>query len=635
MGSRKKIAVVTAEVFSQHINRILDGISRQCSKLNYDVCVLMMTFNNDSEDPIQLGEENIYNLIRPGAFEGVLLITGNMLSPPLVARLDALLREIDVPVVAVECESEICGSIYAEDDDLFEMLTDHFTEHHNCREIMCLTGPKGNIPAERRLQGYKRSLEKHGITYNEDMVVYGDFWKNTSAKLADEFISGARKLPQAIVCANDIMAITLCNNLVNAGFDVPKDIMVAGYDGSRESIFNLPSITSFYPENVSLGAKAVCALHQIITGEEVEAISHNNGFIMTAQSCGCGENIHKLAKIRDEHYQNIEKYEDLYRTSGMAERLFCTKTLDDLLQILHNCTYIINGLERYTMCLCENWDGMEYDIEDNYLSKGYSENMIAKMFYCNKSVKYEEVKFSSKDILPIEIYGDLEKPQMFFLIPIHFNNRCFGYSVFTFSDIKYSMSSLYARWSRNLNVALEFLRVRTKLTSMNQRMFLSSIRDTLTGIYNRKGFKRFSESMFKKACTEHKKLLILFADLDLLKYINDNFGHIEGDNAITVTANVLNSCCKNNEVCARIGGDEYAIIGCYDYTDEIVEAYVKYINDYFERYNSSSGKPYKVEASIGYFCGIPDENSELQEYLNIADKKMYDNKFMRKKCREN
>lgn len=633
MGSRKKIAVVTAEVFNQYANRILDGISRQCAALDYDACVLTMMFNIKIDSPIQSGEENIYNLIRSGAFAGVIMISGSMVNQALAVKIEQKLVEMNMPVISIDSESEICETVYAEDIGLFEMITDHFIECHNCREIMCFTGPEEKIQSQSRLLGYKRSLEKHGISYDEKLVVYGNFWKDTAKALAEEFASGARKLPQAIVCANDVMAITLCNCLVNSGYKIPGDVMVSGYDGSTEAINNIPSVTSLYPENVDLGARAVCKLHQLITGDKVPPISIKKGSILTAQSCGCGEDQERNVKAREDYAENIEKYEEFYRMSGMEEQLLCAKNLDELLRMVDNFTYIINGLERYMMCLCENWDNMEYDNDDKILTEGYTENMVAKMFYSSTQMFLDEVTFKSKDILPEAIYDDFKKPQMFFILPIHFNDRCFGYSVFTFRNIKQSRSPLYARWSKNINIALEFLRVRNKLMSMNQRIFLSSIRDTLTGIYNRKGFKRFSESIFKKAKSERKKLLILYADLDMLKYINDNFGHIEGDNAITVTANVLSSCCKNNEVCARIGGDEYAVIGCYDYSDDIVEGYVKYINDYFERYNFSSDKPYKVGASLGYFCGVPAEDSELQDYLNLADRKMYENKFERRKQR--
>lgn len=110
-------------------------------------------------------------------------------------------------------------------------------------------------------------------------------------------------------------------------------------------------------------------------------------------------------------------------------------------------------------------------------------------------------------------------PSLFFLLPLHYMDRCFGYSIFRFGNVRNAESRVFAEWNRNIGVALEYLRVRTKLESINQRILISSIRDTLTGIYNRKGYNRFADAIFRKACDENKKLLIIMADLDRLKMI--------------------------------------------------------------------------------------------------------------------
>ena len=90
-----------------------------------------------------------------------------------------------------------------------------------------------------------------------------------------------------------------------------------------------------------------------------------------------------------------------------------------------------------------------------------------------------------------------------------------------------------------------------------------------------------------------------------------------------------------NEVCARTGGDEYALIGCGDYSDESAEKYFEYIRRYLKRYNETSGKPYKVEASLGAFCGVPDKNTDIEGYVGIADERMYGDKQKRRKQRKN
>ncbi|MGN0580893.1 MAG: GGDEF domain-containing protein [Ruminococcus sp.] len=632
MKKRKTIAVIAANTFNEYVNEILKGISEQCSRLNYDTVVFHMSYNRNSDSLVQIGEENIFTLINSDVICGAVFLCGDFVGQGILSSIEQRLSQMKIPVVAIDGSTALGETMIAEDTELFEIMTDHFIDKHGCREIMCLTGLESSPQSHTRAEGYRKSLIKHGIPVRDDLIIFGDFWINSAHELAEKFISGLRKIPEAVVCANDSMAVELCNTLISAGIRVPEDVMISGYDGSKKAEDNAPSITTIFPQNYKLGASAVCRIHNLLSGETPELIKFPPFHFMFGQSCRCGENFPERVGRHQYYVENIQKYENYYNSSGMMETLLGAENFEDLLRRLESFTYIINGLEKFILCLNENWDNVE-EKEDVFISSGYSEKMAVRMIHQNDNYVSCEIKYASHDILPDSLDEITAHPAAYFLLPVHFKERCFGYAVFRFKTIEAAVCSIYAKWCGSLAVALEFLRVRTKLIRMNQRISLSSIRDTLTGVFNRKGFKRYSENFFRKAKAEHRKLLIIVADLDMLKHINDNYGHIEGDNAIIVCGKVLSTCCKNNEICARIGGDEYAVVGCSDYTTRIIDGYLKYINDYFERYNATSGKKYKVGASIGYYCGIPDENVSFTDCFSIADRNMYENKFERKKCR--
>ena len=634
MARRKRIAVITADIFTDYTNRILTGICGQSTALGYDTVILTMTFNLDTDTQLQSGEENIYSLLTEGSVDGAIMVVGNMSSDQLVVKITGKLRSLGIPVVSVERDLGFCESVYAEDTELFELMTDHFIEHHGCNDIACLTGFRGNAPAESRLEGYKRSLRRHGIEIKDENIIYGDFWKVTASELAKEYIEGKRKLPQAIVCANDSMGTALCIALMQGGIKVPEDVMISGYDGSKEAADNIPPLTTIIPGNSMLGARAVAKLHKLMSGEDVKITGFSSGSLVFTGSCGCRRGLMHLAQMREDYDLNVRLYEGYFNRSGMQEGLMEEKTLEGLLHRISEYYYCVNGLDLFMLCLDRNWDGGDEKKDDSYLSEGYPETMDLRMIFHRGETSVVDSSFDTADILPPDIMERIHGPASYILLPLHYMDRCFGYTIYHFSDMAKSVSMVFALWNRNINTALEFLRVRTKLTRINNRILMNSIRDTLTGVYNRKGFKRYSETIFKRAQNEQKKLLIIIADLDLLKHINDNYGHIEGDRAITITANALNTCCENNEVCARIGGDEFVIIGSGDYTDEMVEGYLEYIRGYFDRYNDSEVKPYKVGASIGSYCEVPGKNDDFHELFGIADRRMYEDKKKRRKIRE-
>ena len=482
MEKRKAIAVIAADVSNDYMNRICAGISEQSEHLGYDLYIMLMSFNLDNGTTIQHGEENIYSLINKDTVSGAIILMGNAANPRLMNDVGMKIFSQGIPVVSIDNELDFCECIIAKDEELMEMMTDHFIEHHGCKKIMCLTGFEGMPVSESRLKGYRNSLEKHGMEYDENLVMYGDFWKAAAEKLADDFISGKRTLPDAVVCANDSMAVSLCNALMKGGLNVPDDILVSGYDGSRDAMDNVPSITTIFPENGALGARAVLHLHKIITGEDGDYVNMPSGGLVLAGSCGCSDGINYVMKQRESYKVITDQYEKYYNNSGMIEVISKARSLDHLLHKLTHYIYLLVDLNIYAICLGKEWDSFENSDETEYLRDGYPEKMEVRMFYKDREFDFSTHEFLSRDIIPDTIRQLYKNPMTYFILPLHFMDRCFGYSLFIFDDLHFTLSQLFALWNRNISIALEFLRVSTKLTAVNRRIISSSIRDTLTGV---------------------------------------------------------------------------------------------------------------------------------------------------------
>ena len=88
----------------------------------------------------------------------------------------------------------------------------------------------------------------------------------------------------------------------------------------------------------------------------------------------------------------------------------------------------------------------------------------------------------------------------------------------------------------------------------------TSLKDDLTGLFNRRGLLKQAAPYFDFARRQKESLLLLFIDLDGMKRINDEFGHNEGDNALIKTAEILNRTFRNSDIIARLGGDEFTVL---------------------------------------------------------------------------
>ena len=106
--------------------------------------------------------------------------------------------------------------------------------------------------------------------------------------------------------------------------------------------------------------------------------------------------------------------------------------------------------------------------------------------------------------------------------------------------------------------------------------------------------------MFRDCVRSNRKIMITFIDMDGLKFINDNYGHDEGDFAIQRLAGVIKDCCRPGEICARFGGDEFVIFDSYA-SDNSADSFARRFNAKLDSINQIINKPYKVSASIGSY----------------------------------
>ncbi len=635
MGDRKIIAVIMGHIMAEYTSDVLEGIIVQAKALGYNVAVFSLFSLSDELTPHQHGEENIYKLINFDKIAGVIFGDNFIWSSGVRNRVSEMLRKYAGGRVVCINSDGSCGfeNIIHSEQKSFSAIVDHMIEVHGMKKICCLTGFKGNRIAEERLEGYINSMNAHNLEIKDEYLVYGDFWKESARRLAEDIAEGRIEKPEAVVCASDIMAISLCSALYEHGILVPDDIAVTGYDASYEAYENNPSVTTVSESMGHIGAECVCRLHKIISGEDVVPCVDEKTNIIRGLSCGCGKDIDYMmsysSKVSAEREVN-----DRYQNSVMIENLTASNSLDECLTIIFENIYLLNSnIKQFVLCLDENWDRFSEN-DDEYIRDGYAKNMCVKMYYSPEKGFILNEKFSSADMFPPQLLEE-NNPVCCYFSPLHFGDRCLGYTVFKYGKDSECAGRIFCLWIKNINTALEYLRVKERMNVINNRMYISSIRDSLTGIYNRQGYKIFSKEAFAKSQKEHKKLLLIVADLDRLKYINDNFGHSEGDNAIITMAQAIQSCDGNGEKCFRTGGDEYAVLGCGDYGDDMEEYCRQRINGYLGRYNDTSGKEYDVEASIGIFLGYTDEYRNIEECYAIADKLMYDNKLARRKNRVN
>ncbi|HVS61514.1 MAG TPA: diguanylate cyclase [Gemmatimonadaceae bacterium] len=148
--------------------------------------------------------------------------------------------------------------------------------------------------------------------------------------------------------------------------------------------------------------------------------------------------------------------------------------------------------------------------------------------------------------------------------------------------------------------------------------------DELTDLPNRRAFITLSEQRLKLAIRMERDVVMIFIDVDHLKYINDTWGHLAGDRALIDTARVLKESCREADIIARLGGDEFVALMIVD-SDQTAELVCERINARVESHNRETPQGYQLSLSVGA-TRTKAEGTMLADLLAKADTALYEQK---------
>lgn len=161
----------------------------------------------------------------------------------------------------------------------------------------------------------------------------------------------------------------------------------------------------------------------------------------------------------------------------------------------------------------------------------------------------------------------------------------------------------------------------TERKRTEEEIRMMAIADTLTGLFNRRGFITLAEQRIKASVRDNKKLLLFFIDLDGLKFVNDTYGHEEGDRVLKQAAVILKKTFRESDIISRLGGDEFAVL--VTDSEELPEAVLARLKARTEDENACSDLPRPVSMSIGIADYNPSSPCSIDELMSKADRLMY------------
>lgn len=629
---RKNIAVIMTALDTDNQAEVLKGIEL-CGKTNgCNVAVFGWFSGNFEKGSHNLGEMNIAMLPDLNLFDGIVLFADAFHVPENKEKLERVLETVSCPIVTIGCRYKNAPAIWADNYAGMRCLMEYLVKERGMTKLHFVRGVEGNVDAEARYKAYLDVLKENRIPVEPERITQGDFYVIGGEKAAYEVLNSPLPFPEAIVCANDTMAITVYDILSKKGYRIPEDVLITGYDHTFECRIHYPQVISVKVNSFEMGTKACTALLGLIAGEKVEA-DHwvLDKVVLDDKKNGYdkGERGRSIADI--EVVSDSVRRVMIHHLINFEKNIMETVGFDSWKNIILQFIKQINPGEFYC-CVNKGFIDNVFRNATVEQETRSSEEWLAYTEDAGPIIAYKDGEFFDKEPFPSKygldtIFDNNEDAKLYIFSPLHYLDRNYGY--FVFSDSTFPIANpLFIMWLNSVGNSVENMRKHTMLINAMVKLDDANIRDPLTGVYNRFGMERYF-AIVKEKCIDRQLFLFLsFADIDGLKKINDVFGHEEGDRIIRDTGRILQEETQDSYV-VRYGGDEFIVMGTA-FSEHEAESYWNRVQKGIDEYNAEYEGRAQMSISFGYNLVRLDPYSGLDECIGEADKKMYEEKNKKK-----
>lgn len=635
---QKNIAVLMTALDSDAQAEILKGIETYGKKNGCNIAVFLWFTGAYEKEKHDFGEVNIAMLPELNLFDGVILLADIFHMAVNRRLLEERLAEVTCPIVTIGCKYQGASSVCADSYAGMRGMVEYLVEERGLKRLHFVKGVEGNADAEARFRAYVDVLTEHGIPVLPERISRGDFYVTGGESAAKEILSSPLPFPEAIVCANDTMAITICDILTEKGYRVPEDVVITGYDYSMEGRLHYPRIISVRIKGQELGERACKKVLSFMTGRGTETDSVVSDEVVLEE-----ESVWDiLMKNKEAAFEGGINITDItyrkmaHHINSMEKNIMEADGFEGWMTALKAFIEQVNPPE-FFCCVNQNFVENTFKaamVEQEEISiqerLAYSDRVDVLIAYKN-GVFREKASFPSKYAFD-ELFQDAATGKTYIFSPLHYLERNFGYVVFVDSRFPV-LNPLYVSWLIYMGHSIENIRKQCMLKNAMIRLDEMYIKDSLTGAYNRFGMERYFAELKRKCLLSHGQMQVSFVDVDGLKKINDVYGHETGDTIISITAKILQRACGHYYV-IRYGGDEFVIMGMISDATEIKD-YWSRAQDSVAEYNAMRGQQAELSFSYGYFVFCPEMNTYLEDCIRAADQRMYSDKKQKKHAKDN
>ena len=625
---RKRLIVFTGGWGGEYFVEVLSGITESATQANIDVFAFVnFSVHADTITP-NIPEVNFFKLPDLRNYDAAILLANSFNCSEELEYLKSAISEVHIPTLSVEYKLNNIPSIVTDNFSGMYDLTRHLVVEHDVRNLVYIGGPEDHPENHERLNAVKTVCDEYSISLPSTNIFYADWSKALIPSIINDYLK-SNSLPDAFVCANDIMAIATCEQLKSLKILVPDDVIVTGFDCIRAAQdYDLP-ITSVNHEWFDMGRQAFEQIHSLMNNTPIVSNLILNTHLVKGGTCGCENESSRRRPMKTKLGRAMcDTIMDALAVDSHFRHFYrSVKGVDDAQSLHYSFSYLfhhehlIEGKD-FALFIDPELFNIVND-NSNLLIDGHRDKYLRVGALRNgeplplAEVTRDEALFNVCDNSPMANY--------YIYVPLYTEQYTLGFAILN-GALNAANENQYYIWTRHMYQALEQVRSNITISTLYKKMEILSETDSLTGVYNRTGCET---KLYPKLIdwTKHNGTsVVMLVDVDKMKLINDKYGHTSGDLALTIITKVLQKSLPEELSITRFGGDEFLILGCLDNPNADITTLIQKLENELDTYTQENNIEFPLGFSIGYSKITPTTQSDIEKGIVEADKNMYETK---------
>ncbi|BCN32191.1 GGDEF domain-containing protein [Anaeromicropila herbilytica] len=618
MSRQKKVALFISHAFGDYQRELCNGIVNKASSYGFNVDIFS---SNDGEsfDDLGLGEDGILDIPKYQEYRGIIIASGTYVDQELRENiLKTIEANCKCPIINVDQGETRLLSVEIDNHEPMKELVNHMIRVHKYERICFIANKNEEIYSNQRIISYKEALAENQIACEDKNIAWVLDSQTSVLQAVEYFIQNDSKLPDAIVCYNDTIALNVARVLKEKGYHIPTDIAISGYDNLEIAANNIPPMTSVEFPVYEMGMIAMDKIIHSISGVEKERTTVIPTHPIIRGSCGCvNDNCNVDSNYNLKLIHRIAKREkSSIFDMNMAGSLINITDIDEGMDVLEQFITSIENLEGLYICLYHNWNSISNKIREitNYEEEmdehDGNDSMTTLKFGIKNKKRIPEYSFNSKMLLPEYLYSN--SSSAYFYMPLYFKDRKFGYLALSYLNNLLSYDFSFMSWLRNINNMLQRICNNIELNTLVNRLEELYLKDEVTNLYNQRGFEKQIDSLMRSEELHNTSIMVATFTLKDFKKILENHGYSEAEFSIKVLASALSRSISEDAYCARTSMEECRVIAI-NYDEHKAALFIDTINKYLANYNALYPKDYVIQVTSNFNITYPDH---LDIYLS-------------------